>query len=158
MSWLRAYKKRQFEGDIAAAEDEMQGEPDWIVEQTLRRKREELFQRWREREERLALIRTKEKESEGRSSKRRRVEDASAQRGHRDVDEEAEFLLESPNDDDGVSDDPMSIFSKETRALMESIGLGAPRKQEEESEQDDDIKVSPQRIPVFMAWFSAYTF
>jgi chromosome transmission fidelity protein 1 len=140
LSWLRTYKKQQYEVTLTAAQDGMQDEPDWMVEQMLRRKRQEIVQRWQEREERLARIRAKEHESEARSSKRRRVEDASTRRGRKEVDEDAEFLLDASNDDE-AGDDPMSVFSKETRALMESVGLGAPKKKDEETEQDDEIKV-----------------
>src|SRR5947208_3472753 len=102
----------------------MKDEPDWMVDQMLQRKRKEIFQRWQEREDRLARLRAKEKETEGRSSKRRRLDDAGTKRERRrDVDEEAEFLLTAA-DEDGGDDDPMALFSKETRALMESMGLG----------------------------------
>jgi chromosome transmission fidelity protein 1 len=119
----------------------MKDEPDWMVEQMLHRKREELVQHWQEREERLAKIRAKERELEARGKKRRRIEDISSKRGGRDIDEDAEFLLDDWNDDE-AGDDPMSVFSKETRALMESMGLGALKMQEEETKANDELKVS----------------
>lgn len=118
----------------------MKDEPDWMVEQMLRRKREDLLQRWQEREELLAKIRAKERELEARGKKRRRIEDPTSGRGGKDVDEDAEFLLDDW-DDDEAGDDPMSIYSKETRALMESMGLGAPKTQEKEAEEEEEIKV-----------------
>lgn len=124
----------------------MKDEPEWMVEQMLRRKREELAQRWQEREERLAKIRARERELQARGSKRRRTEDTSSNRGSKVVDEDAEFLLDDWNDDE-AGDDPMSIYSKETRALMESMGLGAPKKQDEEAEEEEEIKVYSNSAP-----------
>lgn len=140
LSWLRTYKKQRHEHDIVAVKDGMKDEPDWIIEQILRRKREELVQRWQEREERLAKIRAKERESEARGKKRRRVEDTMPRREARITDEDAEFLLNDWNEDE-AGDDPMSVFSKETRALMESMGLGGSKKQDEEPEEKDEVKV-----------------
>lgn len=139
LSWLRTYKKQQHEDAITAFKDGMKDEPDWVIEQMLRRKREELLQRWQEREERLAKIRAREMELEARGKKRRRIEDATSKRS-KDIDEDAEFLLDDWNDGE-AEDDPMSVFSKETRALMESMGLGGSKKQEEETEDNDELKV-----------------
>lgn len=146
LSWLRTHKKQQHEGTIAALKAGMEDEPDWMVEQMLRRKREELARRWKQREERLAQIRAKERELQARSSKRRRTEDRTSKRGSKAVNEDAEFLLDDWNDDE-AGDDPLSIYSKETRALMESVGLGAPKKQEEEAEVEEEIKVYPGLSP-----------
>ncbi|OIW26223.1 DNA repair helicase [Coniochaeta ligniaria NRRL 30616] len=140
LSWLRSYKKQQHEDTIAAVKDGMKDEPDWMIEQMLHRKREELVQRWQEREERLAKIRSKEGELEARGKKRRRIDDTTSRRRGKDIDEDAEFLLDDWNDDE-AGDDPMSVFSKETRVLMESMGLGAPKKQDEDTEDDDEIKI-----------------
>lgn len=140
---MRTHKKRQYENEITAAKEGLQDEPDWVIEQMLRRKREDIVRRWQDREERLAKVRAKEKESEERGSKRRRVGEAAAKKKKgKDVDEEAEFLLDDWEGDDAAADDPMSMFSKETRALMEKAGLGTWRKPEEdESEDPDEIKV-----------------
>jgi chromosome transmission fidelity protein 1 len=142
LSWLRSYKKRQYENEITTAKEGLKDEPDWIVEQMLRRKREEIVRRWQDREERLAKVRAKEKESEERGSKRRRVGEAAAKTKGKDVDEDTEFLLDDWEGDDANTDDPMSMFSKETRALMEKAGLGTWRKPEEDEPEDpDEIKV-----------------
>jgi chromosome transmission fidelity protein 1 len=138
---LRNHKKEQHAGAIAAVKDGMKDEPEWMIEQMLRRKRQELVQRWQDREDRLAKIRAKERELEAsRSNKRRRVEEPASRRGGKDIDEDAEFLLDDWSEETG-EDDPMSMYSKETRALLVSVGLGAPRKQEEEAEDEEEIKV-----------------
>lgn len=123
----------------------MNGEPDWMVDQMLRRKREEIVGRWKEREERLAQIQASEKASEVRLSKRRRLEDPASKRKGRDVDEDAEFLLDDWQKGEEGDGGPMSVFSKETRALMEKVGLGVPKKHggdgEEGVSQENEIKV-----------------
>ena len=118
----------------------MKDEPDWIVDQMLKRKHNELFQRWQDREERLAKIRAKEGELEARGKKRRRIEEARSRKGKKEVDEDAEFML-IDWEDDVAADDPLSVYSKETRALMEGMGLLPGKKQEEETVEEDEIKV-----------------
>ncbi|KAB5533392.1 helicase C-terminal domain-containing protein [Coniochaeta sp. 2T2.1] len=140
LSWLRTYKKQQHEEAITAIKDGMKDEPDWMVDQMLKRKRGELFQRWQEREERLAKIRAKERELEDRGKKRRRIEEMGSRRGRKQGDEDAEFVLDEW-DDDVAADDPLSAYSKETRALMESMGLLPGKKQEEETVEEDEIKI-----------------
>jgi chromosome transmission fidelity protein 1 len=138
---LRSYKKRQYEGKISSAKEKLKDEPDWMVDHMLRRKREEIVQRWQDREARLAKIRAMEKEVEERGSKRRRVGEAAFKQ-KRDVDEEAEFLLDDWHDDDGVdADDPLSMFSKETRALMEKAGVAFSRNRDEETDEPEEIKI-----------------
>ncbi|KAB5511721.1 helicase C-terminal domain-containing protein [Coniochaeta sp. 2T2.1] len=140
LSWLRTYKKQQHEEAITAIKDGMKDEPDWMVDQMLKRKREELFQRWQEREERLAKIRAKERELEDRGKKRRRIEETGSRRGGKQVDEDAEFMLDDWDDEDNA-DDPLSVYSKETLALMASMGLLPGKKQEEETVEEDEIKI-----------------
>lgn len=112
-----------------------------MVEHMLRRKREEIVQRWKDREARLAKVRAMEKELEERGSKRRRVGEAATKQ-RRDVDEEAEFLLDDWQDDGEVNaDDPLSMFSKETRALMEKAGVAFSRDHEDEVDEPDEIKI-----------------
>lgn len=111
----------------------------------LQRRRDELARKWEEREEKLAKIRGKEKRMEERASKRRKMEGSSSRPSKQDVDEEQEFLVDFSGNPDGESDlDPLSSFSKETRLLMEKVGLvgSKSRSEEEEDEQQDEIKVS----------------
>lgn len=120
-------------------------EPSWLVDQLLRRKREELVQRWEDRETRLEAIRLKEKAHEERGRKRRRLEDSVAA-GHRnDVEaDEAEWLLDDWEDGNAGSQDALSGLSKESREVLERIGLGGPRKKEEDDDiLEEEIKVRP---------------
>lgn len=94
------------------------------------------------REERLAKIRAMERAMEERGSKRRRLGEPMLT-GKKTLDGEAEFLLDDWSGGDDVSqDDPLSLFSKETRALMEKVGMGnLGELAEDEGELDNEIKV-----------------
>lgn len=116
-------------------------EPAWIVEQLLSRKREELLRQWEDREKRLASFRLKEKVQEERSRKRRRVENVSAS-VETTADEDAEWLLDS-DDHDVHQEDTLSGLSKESREILEKIGLGSRVKQADDEEDmiEEKIKV-----------------
>lgn len=138
LTWLRNHKASSHDVELKALRDKFAGEPDWVVEQLLKRKREELTRRWEEREERLEKARQKEKAQEARRAKRRRIEEGG-ERGP--VDEEAEWLLDW-EDEDAKGSDPLSGLSAETRDTLARMGLGGPRKQPEDEELDDEIKVA----------------
>lgn len=150
MTWLRDFKRRAFEASTQIDPKEAEGEPDWIIEQMLRRKRNELVAKWEEREARLEAIRRKEKATEERGSKRRRIDrpDITA-RSKTEDEEEAEFLIDDWEEGDGVgaarsSDekDALDGLSKETKALLQKIGMGAAQKIEADEETvDEEIKV-----------------
>ncbi len=134
---------------MAEAAKEFKDEPDWIVNQMLRRKREELLKQWEEREARLARIRAKEKLLEQRGPKRRRVDDGSQKNRGQNTDDDAaddddEWLL-AERDAAGITGDGSEpSFSKETRSLMEKLGMGSLRQGEDNGNLDDnEIKVSP---------------
>lgn len=122
-----------------------------MVDQILRRRRAELSKKWEEREQRLKDIRAKEKRQEERASKKRRLAEPSSRGTTKNVDEEAEFLLDSSAEGDGVDEsDPLSWFSKETRAMIEKVGLaGSKAKGADEEELEEDIKVNkPEHHPI----------
>ncbi|KAJ4122892.1 ATP-dependent DNA helicase chl1 [Fusarium equiseti] len=141
LTWLRNHKSNQFEASIQESAEAYKDEPSWLVEQLLRRKREELVSRWEEREKRLETLRLKEKAQEERARKRRRVDDMM-QRSRAIEDEDAEFLLDDPDDRNDTPQDSLSGLSKETREVLASIGLGGARKIEEE----DDLVEEPIKI------------
>lgn len=152
MTWLRDFKRRAFEATTQIDPKDAEGEPDWIIEQMLRRKRNELVAKWEEREARLAAIRQKEKATEGRGSKRRRIDrpDITA-RSKAEDEEEAEFLIDDWKEGDGVgaarsSDekDGLDGLSKETKALLQKIGMGGAQKidADDDGTVDEEIKVS----------------
>ena len=150
MTWLRDFKRRAFEASTQIDPKEAEGEPDWIIEQMLRRKRNELVAKWEEREARLEAIRRKEKATEERRSKRRRIDrPAVNSRSQVEDEEEAEFLIDDWEEGDGVgaarsSDekDGLDGLSKETRTLLQKIGMGEAQKIEADYEPvDEEIKV-----------------
>jgi chromosome transmission fidelity protein 1 len=147
MTWLRTHKRRQYELSLEAIGARCSDEPPWIVAQMLRRKREDLLREWEERENRLAKLRVKEKELEQRCSKRRCVEDRQGTgQDEEAMAELAEFLLDDweQTEEDG-NDWEMSQFSKETRSLMDKIGMGPPKKENGEDDAlEDEIKVRGQ--------------
>lgn len=147
MTWLRSFKRRQFEASVQIDPKIAEEEPQWIIEQMLQRKRKELVVKWEEREARLEKIRQREKRMEERGHKRRRLESPESNLRKKEEDEEAEFLLDDDGgDDDPASDvqDPLSNLSKETRALLQKVGMGpAEASKPEEEKPDDQIKVNP---------------
>lgn len=124
-----------------------------MIENALKRKREEMARRWEDREARMEKIRKREKEMEdraakvGRGGKRARVDDL----GKREVDEEEEFLIRDWNGEGESDDDPFSLLSKETRELLEKVGMGASKGggDGEEEEVEDEIQVC---FGNFVAW------
>ncbi|KAK0724911.1 DNA repair helicase [Lasiosphaeris hirsuta] len=137
LTWLRNHKRGQFEASLDATAKGMQGEPDWMIETALRRKREELARRWEEREAQMEKLRARERamEERGRGGKRQRLDGeydgVGMGRGKgKEVDEEAEFLIDDWEDGgDGLADDdPLSQLSKETRELLAKAGLGGQKR------------------------------
>ncbi|KAM7219668.1 ATP-dependent RNA helicase chl1 [Rhypophila decipiens] len=159
LTWLRSHKRRLYEADFQSVAEKMVGEPDWMIENALLRKREELQRKWEEREKRLGEVRNREKQEEkdsmlkGRGAKRARLDGAdertAARRTKGEEEEEKEFLIGDWNRDGGGGDDdeddPLYGISKETRALLERTGLGfgsrAGKLEEEEGKEEDEIKI-----------------
>ncbi|KAK3319579.1 helicase C-terminal domain-containing protein [Cercophora scortea] len=153
LTWLRNHKRSQYEATFSTVAEAMRCEPDWMVETALRRKREELSRKWEEREAQLEKMRQRERamEERGRGAKRQRLGDTESSsglrgKGTREVDEEAEFLIHDWDEAGGVAgdeDDPLSQLSRETRDLLEKVGLGFAKKSglDEEGVVEDEIKI-----------------
>lgn len=151
MTWLRDFKRRAFEASTQMDPKEAEGEPDWIIEQMLRRKRKELVAKWEDREARLEAVRRKEKATEERGSKRRRVDrPTNTTKSHAEDEEEAEFLIDDWEEGGDVGaarsldeKDALGGLSKETRALLQKIGMGEAQKvdADDDGTAEDEIKV-----------------
>ena len=101
------------------------------------------MRKWQDREKRLEAARLKEKAVEERVRKRRRVEEHATSRRAVD-DEDAEWLLEDPQEGGADSQDPLSGLSKESREVLTKIGLGGWKglgAAEEEELLEETIKV-----------------
>ncbi|OTB02403.1 hypothetical protein M426DRAFT_197331 [Hypoxylon sp. CI-4A] len=144
LTWLRNHKRSKFESSVLEAAQEFKDEPEWIVNQMLKRKRDEIVKQWEERELRLKKIRAKEKLMEDRGAKRRRLDDGTLRKSDKAADDEDEWLLDADQEDDAdqAADNP-SGYSKETRSLMEKLGLGTTHSKEEEEEDlgENEIKI-----------------
>lgn len=141
LTWLRNHKKGTFEASTGEVVSAFEDEPDWIIEQMLKRKREEVIRKWEEREARLERLRAKERSMEDRASKRRRFDGPGAAAHSSAAEDDDEWLLQD-NETDGDQGDGPSGFSKETRALMEKLGMGPLTSQENETESiQEPIKV-----------------
>ncbi|KAI2627596.1 DNA repair helicase [Hypoxylon sp. NC1633] len=143
LTWLRNHKRAKFESSVAEAAEEFKDEPDWIVNQMLKRKREEILKQWEAREARLKKIRAKEKQMEERGAKRRKLEDGPVRKSDKSADDDDQWLLDGGQDGDASQgQDNPSGYSKETRQLMEKLGLGALQpKDEEEGIGDGEVKI-----------------
>lgn len=147
MTWLRNFKRKEFGASLQVDPKEAENEPEWIIEQMLQRKRTELVHKWEEREARLEKIRQREKRREERGSKRRRLEGPGTSTRRKEEDEDAEFLVDDWDESEGGQAshtlDPLSGLSKETRALLQKVGMGTTEAGDTEDESlDDEIKVS----------------
>lgn len=154
LTWLRNHKKSKFESSVAEAAEEFKDEPEWIVNQMLKRKREEMLKQWEEREARLKKIRAKEKQLEERGVKRRRLEEGNVKKSNKTADDEDEWLLNEGQDDAAPQGDDNPLgYSKETRELMGKLGMGKIQaKEEEEDLGADEVKVNlPEDTPNILA-------
>ncbi|KAK4244371.1 ATP-dependent RNA helicase chl1 [Corynascus novoguineensis] len=155
LTWLRAHKRNRYEASFEAVSAGMRGEPEWMVEAALRRKRDELGRAWEERERALERVRAKEREMEreslaregGGRRKRARVDGGDGggyddKEKKRMVNEEREFLIgdwEGSVSGGGEGEDGLS---RETRALMEKVGLGGTKRSDEaEGELEEEVKI-----------------
>ncbi|KAM0276991.1 hypothetical protein ACHAQH_006174 [Verticillium albo-atrum] len=143
LTWLRNHKSHQNELSLGSVGDDLKDEPDWIIEQTLRRKRDDISKKWKQRELRLEQIRLKEKAREARSAKRRRIDDGSQKKTLKNPeDEEAEWLLDDA-DEPASQGDALSGLGKETREILSRYGLGGLKRDKEDEEVlEDGVKLS----------------
>ncbi|KAI8948139.1 helicase C-terminal domain-containing protein [Xylaria longipes] len=101
LTWLRNHKKESYEISIDTAANSFKNEPDWVVEQLLKRKRAEIADLWEERESSLRKIRAREAMMEEREKKRRRYEEANHGNRAKDSDsDEEQWLLDEQDDED----------------------------------------------------------
>lgn len=147
MTWLRNFKQKEFGASLQIDPKQAEGEPDWIIEQMLQRKRKDLVVRWEEREARLEEIRQREKRMEERGNKRRRLEGPAPRSKRKEEEEDAEFLLDDWSEGGEVAaadeSDPFAGLSKETRALLQKVDLGsAIGNASEEDTPENEMKVS----------------
>ncbi|PHH78376.1 hypothetical protein CDD80_6999 [Ophiocordyceps camponoti-rufipedis] len=143
LTWLRNHKSREQDAALEATGAACKDEPSWLVEQLLRRKREELAQRWEEREKRLEAARQTEKAAEERSRKRQRREEIPRSRLDAQEDD-TEWLIENRESASGVDcGDALSGLSKESRQVLENFGLGGPKNTREQQEEmpGEEIKI-----------------
>ncbi|KAI1809263.1 DNA repair helicase [Poronia punctata] len=105
MTWLRNHKRKTYEISIDTAAKSFKDEPDWVVEQLLKRKRAEIADLWEEREQNFKDIRAREAMMEERGRKRRKYGGVDGGRGAKDgdvdgEDEDEEWLLDEKDEDD----------------------------------------------------------
>ncbi|KAH9890810.1 DNA repair helicase [Xylariomycetidae sp. FL2044] len=142
LTWLRSHKRGVYENAIEHTIQEFKDEPDWIIDQMLKRRRDELLKQWEERESRLATIRNMEKSLEERGAKRRRIDEGRPKKNVNTSQDDDEWLLGQ----DGANNAPDEglagpAFSKETKTLMEKLGMGGLQAQEEGEAMDDEVKI-----------------
>lgn len=127
LTWLRSHKRKAYEISIDNAANLFKDEPEWVVEQLLKRKRAEIVDLWEEREANLRDIRAKEALMEQREKKRRRYDEGAVGREARDNDDiEEEWLLDEEDDED------VPKFSNLGKEELSETGEG------------DQVKVGPE--------------
>ncbi|XWW99862.1 hypothetical protein V2A60_007876 [Cordyceps javanica] len=145
LTWLRNHKSSAYQVALEEAKSSFKDEPDWMVDQLLRRKREELARSWEDREKRLENARLKEKAREERVYKKRKFETAVARRDAGEGEDGEEWMLDDWDDENAAASAPkdaLSGLSKESRDVLERMGLGGPKQQNEESDAiEDEIKI-----------------
>lgn len=149
LTWLRNHKSYKLQTSLQEARASYKDEPQWLVDQLLRRKQDDLLRRWEEREKRLQELRQKEKALEERGRKRRRIETVGSSLESED-DIDAEFLLDEwEHRDNAGPPDALSGLSKESREVLERMGLGTKKTENKEEEEvlTEEIKVCNIRLP-----------
>ncbi|KAF3355798.1 hypothetical protein VdG1_06847 [Verticillium dahliae VDG1] len=143
LTWLRNHKSHENELSLGSAGVDLEDEPDWIIEQTLQRKRDDISKKWKQREQRLEQIRLKEKARAARSAKRRRIDDGNQKKVLKNPeDEEAEWLLDDADEPTSQSD-ALSGLGKETLEILSRYGLGGLKRDKEDEEiLEDGVKLS----------------
>ncbi|KAJ3497917.1 hypothetical protein NLG97_g1536 [Lecanicillium saksenae] len=145
LTWLRNHKSSAYQTTLDEARSSFKDEPEWMVDQLLRRKREELVRVWEDQEKRLENVRLKEKAREERVRKKRRLETAAANREAGDDGDEEEWMLDDWDGESGPASAPkdaLSGLSKESRDVLERIGLGKPKQQHgDEDTPEEEIKI-----------------
>jgi chromosome transmission fidelity protein 1 len=129
---------------LQSLDEGLKDEPQWIVDQMLKRRREELARQWEDREKKLEQIRAKEKLEEARSAKRRRLDEGRRKPSAKaDDSDDDEWLLDEPEDSSAAADgDALSGLSKKTRDILERFGLGNMKHDaEDEAAVKDGVKV-----------------
>lgn len=145
LTWLRHHKSSRHQKELEETSKAFKDEPEWLVDQMLRRKQEELLRQWEDREKRLEEMRQKEKAVEDRSRKRRRMAEASGTKGE---DEDAEWMLDDWEDRTTGPQDSLSGLSKESREVLERIGLGNRKdKGQQDDIMEENVKVGGQNCP-----------
>ncbi|GAP91536.1 putative DNA repair helicase [Rosellinia necatrix] len=100
LTWLRGHKRKTYEITVDTAADSLTDEPEWVVEQLLKRKRAEIVDLWEERESNLRKIREKEVMMEEREKKRQRHGQGGSTKAHDLSDDEEEWMLDEQEDED----------------------------------------------------------
>lgn len=150
LTWLRNHKSSAYQTALEVAKSSFKDEPEWMIDQLLRRKREELVRSWEDREKRLENARLKEKAREERVRKKRRIEALVVSRdaGEDDGDQWMLDDWDDENDHTLAPKDALSALSKESREVLERMGLGGPKQQNDDSEAlEEEIKVR-RSVPV----------
>jgi Rad3-related DNA helicase len=138
LTWLRNYKKNVYEISIDRAAKSFKDEPDWVVEQLLKRKRAEIVDLWEERESNLRKIRAKEAMMEEREKKRRRYAQGSSGKDVKDrSDDDGEEWLLDEEDDENVP-----RFSD------------TGKKETDDSNEEDQVKVDLTHSTTTQPWLT----
>jgi chromosome transmission fidelity protein 1 len=154
LTWLRDEKRKRLEEGCVVEGDGWEDEPEWVVEAARARKRRELLRGKEELERRLQRARKRGREAkrrmvkaEGDGGKRRRVDGEGTNVGKEGGGED-EFLVEEYNSGEegwggaGKKERFGEGLSAETLALIEKLGMGGGKKDEdEELEMEDEIKI-----------------
>ncbi|KAI0164563.1 DNA repair helicase [Xylariaceae sp. FL1272] len=131
LTWLRHHKQKAYSASIETAAESFKDEPDWVIEQLLKRKRAELIDRWEEREAKLKEIRAKEKMLEERGAKRRKLQESKKDSAAA-VDED-EWLLDEL--------DELDASSKEKSEVIRKLEMGPFHGHHEMDSSNDDHEI-----------------
>lgn len=128
-----------YEVSLGTAADSFKNEPEWVVEQLLKRKRAEIVDLWEERESNLREIRAKEARLEEREKKRQRYNEKTSGKDTEKLDSDDEEWLLGENDDEDVPQ-----FSATVKEEPDTIDDG------------DQVKVSLCASPGYISMHVTY--
>ncbi|KHJ30581.1 putative atp-dependent rna helicase chl1 [Erysiphe necator] len=160
LTWLRDHKKKAFEKSIIEHIKGTEGEPDWIIEQAKAQRCRELFAQREELETKLAQIRLKEKTQRDQYlkrdktyiiSKKRKIDlspDSKFENNENlyvldDYESDQDQLNSYASDTNKLMNFGSNLYSAETLALLNKLGINKSSNFETENEQDieDEVKI-----------------
>ncbi|OQO01837.1 hypothetical protein B0A48_12310 [Cryoendolithus antarcticus] len=144
LTWLREHKGKMFDEAMQSVQID-DDEPEWMLEHARSSKRSEALQMRADFEERLALVREKDRKTREHAAKATHLQKRRRQgNGKTDLDDAylEQFALDDYESDKDVNSGEMSKYSAGTTDVLKKLGLlGAEDQDAKPTEMDEELKI-----------------